>query len=251
MNCSSPAKHPRTDNGLKDATTDLARLDGWARVWPDTNWGVRCDKLTVADVDAQWLVDPAINASQPGLYVLTGKGAHLYFTETPNVPPRCEGGRVVAATGRACRAVLRGAARVTPRLRHDLRSPWQPRPARPCPARTRSAAGWLVEEGRPCGNTNSFSAFLQPGPPVGSGERNNYMTTLCGHLAGILAPAGEPVRWVYDAAVEHFASQLDPADFDQAEWEDIARRIWGRDGRNAPDPDPDLRPSNGPPPATR
>lgn len=53
--CHSPGKHPRTKNGLKDATTDKATIERW---WSDTRWpnasigGVGGDFLCL-DVDAK------------------------------------------------------------------------------------------------------------------------------------------------------------------------------------------------------
>jgi len=39
--CSSPGKHPRTEHGLKDATTDRKQVAQWWGRWPDANIGVR------------------------------------------------------------------------------------------------------------------------------------------------------------------------------------------------------------------
>jgi len=52
--CHSPGKHPRTPNGLHDATTDAAVIERWWRRWPDANVGVvtgRPSGLVVVDVD--------------------------------------------------------------------------------------------------------------------------------------------------------------------------------------------------------
>lgn len=38
--CSSPAKHPRTANGLKNATDDADQIAAWWRQWPDANIGL-------------------------------------------------------------------------------------------------------------------------------------------------------------------------------------------------------------------
>jgi len=52
---SNPAKHPRTQNGLKDATLDVDKIKQWWRKWPDANIGVRTgvgSGLVVIDVDS-------------------------------------------------------------------------------------------------------------------------------------------------------------------------------------------------------
>ena len=38
--CGSPAKHPRTQHGVKDATTDPTAVAQWWRRWPDANIAV-------------------------------------------------------------------------------------------------------------------------------------------------------------------------------------------------------------------
>lgn len=52
--CSSPGKHPRTSNGLRDATTDNGVVERWWRRWPDANVGVvtgRTSGFVVIDID--------------------------------------------------------------------------------------------------------------------------------------------------------------------------------------------------------
>lgn len=52
--CPSPGKHPRTRNGVKDATTDHVAIDQWFEAWPDSNVGIATGKasgLVVVDVD--------------------------------------------------------------------------------------------------------------------------------------------------------------------------------------------------------
>src|SRR5947209_3864234 len=40
INCQSIGKHPRTLNGLKDATTEEAKIRKWWGQWPDANIGI-------------------------------------------------------------------------------------------------------------------------------------------------------------------------------------------------------------------
>lgn len=52
--CPSPAKHPRTRNGLKEATTDEQTIRGWWARWPDANIGLRTGPesgVYVLDID--------------------------------------------------------------------------------------------------------------------------------------------------------------------------------------------------------
>lgn len=51
--CPSPAKHPRTRNGLRDASKDPTQVRAWWGKWPQANIGVACgaSRLVVLDVD--------------------------------------------------------------------------------------------------------------------------------------------------------------------------------------------------------
>jgi hypothetical protein len=54
--CSSVAKHPRTKNGFKDATTDIGQITEWGAEWPEANIGIRTGKesdIVVIDVDIE------------------------------------------------------------------------------------------------------------------------------------------------------------------------------------------------------
>ncbi len=119
--CERTAKHPRTKNGLKDATVDTAVIKSWWRKWPRANIGVRTGTgLMVLDVDVgerhgdETLADleARYGKLKPTLTVLTGGGGmHLYFSTTrpvqstvgdethglgPGLDTRGEGGYVIA-----------------------------------------------------------------------------------------------------------------------------------------------------------
>jgi hypothetical protein len=54
--CSSPGKHPRTRNGLHDASTDRATILGWGERWPDSNLAIvtgSASGVWALDVDAR------------------------------------------------------------------------------------------------------------------------------------------------------------------------------------------------------
>jgi hypothetical protein len=120
--CSSPAKHPRTLHGLRDASTDPEVVSRWWRRWPDANIGVRTggeSGLIVLDVDPDHgglntLVELERRHDQlpPSLTVRTGAGRHYWFRHPgrpvpnsagrigPGIDIRGDGGYVIAPPSR-------------------------------------------------------------------------------------------------------------------------------------------------------
>ena len=113
--CPSPAKHPRTRHGLKDASTDRATIEGWWKRWPFSNVGLLTGvKFDVCDIDGEEgdraLGDVARAAGDPemvtgGPMASTGRGWHLLFAPTgegnrarlvDHVDWRGQGGYIVA-----------------------------------------------------------------------------------------------------------------------------------------------------------
>ncbi len=101
--CGSPAKHPVTYRGLKDATTDTSLVKSWWQRYPWANVGVvtgEASGIIVLDVDSYkggmeslsglWLGQPTENIPQ----ALTGGGGrHLFFRHPSagrKVGNRCE-----------------------------------------------------------------------------------------------------------------------------------------------------------------
>jgi hypothetical protein len=93
-NCDSPAKHPRTRDGLKSASTDPEQIKKWWGMWPRSNIGIRTGEigpgryLTVLDVDPRSGGNEALEAllqthgQLPDTMVaLTGGGGFHYFLE--------------------------------------------------------------------------------------------------------------------------------------------------------------------------
>lgn len=85
-NCGSPGKHPRTKNGLKDATTDPGKIRAWWTRWPDANIGLRLgDGIFVADVDGPegeaFLAEHGLPETLTARTGLDGdfRGRHLYL----------------------------------------------------------------------------------------------------------------------------------------------------------------------------
>jgi hypothetical protein len=108
--CTSPAKHPRTKNGLHDASSDPAQVMAWWSQWPDANIGLRTgDGMFVIDPDGPEGAATVEGMDlPPTLAVVTGNGRHLYFFApegveirnrarvAPGLDVRGDGGYVIA-----------------------------------------------------------------------------------------------------------------------------------------------------------
>lgn len=83
--CRTPAKHPRTKHGLKEATTDESQIRSWWTRWPDANLGIATgDGLVVLDVDPRHGGDQSVRKLPHYPFetpiVRTGSGGqHFYF----------------------------------------------------------------------------------------------------------------------------------------------------------------------------
>jgi putative DNA primase/helicase len=122
--CGSPGKHPRTGQGVKDASNDPAVVANWARTWPEANWGLACGRdsnVVVIDIDQKsggfTSIDEYENDRKAGplpasMVSLTGGGGrHLFFSYPqaatvgnrvnwlPGVDVRSDGGYVILPPG--------------------------------------------------------------------------------------------------------------------------------------------------------
>jgi hypothetical protein len=120
--CGSAGKHPRTQHGIKDASTDPEQIRRWWKQWPDANVGIATGVVSgilVLDIDPSNGGDESYDQLQnelPGAFatllkVRTGSGgAHLYFeclkptpsrhNIRPGISTRADGGYVVAPPSR-------------------------------------------------------------------------------------------------------------------------------------------------------
>jgi hypothetical protein len=119
--CNSVGKHPRTKNGLLDATTNEAQILRWWSQWPDANIAIRTggdSGLLVIDVDNKngkhgdenlAAIAAPFGGMPVTLTATTGSGKHLFFKHpggvvrsstsklAEGVDVRGDGGYVVAA----------------------------------------------------------------------------------------------------------------------------------------------------------
>lgn len=120
--CPDPGKHPRTEHGFHDATTDEATIHAWWARWPDANIGIRTGMesgLVVIDIDVDKGGEDSWEEFTQGHNVpdtveaITGSGGrHIYFQHPsdreiksrqgilPGVDIRADGGYVVAPPSR-------------------------------------------------------------------------------------------------------------------------------------------------------
>lgn len=117
--CSSAGKHPRTKNGVKDATTDEQQIRQWWTRWPMANIGIATGNgLYVIDVDCakggnyESLAELGIKGLLWTRTVATGSGGYHFYLRCeeplpntagklgPYIDTRCEGGYVVAPPSR-------------------------------------------------------------------------------------------------------------------------------------------------------
>ena len=96
--CGSPGKHPRTLNGVKDASTALEQIEAWWTQWPDANvaiaGGAVSGGLVILDIDPdhggaesldELIAEHGRLPDTPE--VLTGGGGrHLYFHSEQKIP---------------------------------------------------------------------------------------------------------------------------------------------------------------------
>lgn len=115
--CQSPGKHPRTQHGLNDATTDEVQIKAWWDEFPDANIGIRTGAesgLVVLDIDPRHggndtLEELIMQHGRPDTAeCLTGGGGiHFYFRHPgghvksvsdnlPGVDVKADGGYVIA-----------------------------------------------------------------------------------------------------------------------------------------------------------
>ena len=89
-NCGNPGKHPRTQHGFKDATTDPIMISAWMKRWPSINRALPTGPetgFTVIDIDPRNDGFTSINQLQQSRGSLPdtlrsatgGGGRHLFY----------------------------------------------------------------------------------------------------------------------------------------------------------------------------
>ncbi|HXJ80795.1 MAG TPA: bifunctional DNA primase/polymerase [Candidatus Methylomirabilis sp.] len=232
--CDNNGKHPITEHGFKDATTDRAQIRAWWRRWPRANIGIPTGRETfdVVDVDPDKGGDGTLvqlerrhgPLPETAETLTGGGGRHLKFWPSglrcsngklgDGLDTRGEGGYIVAAP-----SVHRSGRRYVPEVLHALDEV----PLAPLPA-------WLLA----AVNGTDGDGHHTPAPPVEDvipeGQRNGTLAS----LAGTMRRRGMGTSEIAAALLEVNRLRCRPP-LAEAEVRAIAESI----GRYEPDATPD------------
>lgn len=177
--CENPGKHPRTQNGFKDATDDPTVIEEWWGRWPDANVGIATGSgLVVVDID------PRHGGTSVGLELpetrratTGGGGEHWYYWTGDGVPVPNSSGLI--ADGVDIRGD--GGYVVAPPSVHASGRPygWDPGGA----DKAQSAPAWLLGKARGKRSQQSRAGATEEQGPAASfieGGRNTALASLAG-----------------------------------------------------------------------
>ena len=124
--CNRPGKHPRTRNGVRDATTDPSQIKEWGGKWPNANIGIAAGKVSniiVVDIDPRHdgvktlkMLEVKLGHLPKTVTSHTGGGdEHRFFTYPPFDVKSDKAGKVF---GPGVDLISDGSFVVAPRSRH-------------------------------------------------------------------------------------------------------------------------------------
>jgi putative DNA primase/helicase len=250
-NCGRIGKHPRTQHGLKDATTDEATIQRWWRQFPQANIGIATGAvsgLVVLDEDSykggdqsRLDLEQSYSPLPETVQQLTGGGGVQYFFAHPGVPVkngvetlghgldiRGDGGYVIAPP-----SLHMSGKRYVWEMLHD-----------PDEVPLAAIPAWLLALCQDAAGGSRLAA----GAPIPQGQRNNVLF----RLGCSLRARGCTNAVILAALREMNATQCQPplpeeevatitascAKYEPGQWHEEAHQ-W-RDGNGAPPPqDPD------------
>jgi hypothetical protein len=175
--CRSPGKHPRTRNGLKDATVNTGKISQWWKQWPDANIGIltgSASGLIVLDVDPRNGGDHTLSGllSDYGSLPETletetgGGGSHILFAY-PDISVKGGNGKL----GPGLDVKSDGGYIVAPPSNHASGGMYQWRTENPI----QPLSGWLLSR------LNGHQA-IDVGQGISEGSRNDTLVSLGGKL---------------------------------------------------------------------
>jgi putative DNA primase/helicase len=240
-------KHPRTINGLHDATVDADRIRAWWRKWPEANVAMATGGAAgvwVLDVDPdkggleslEGLAAAHGNLRQTWCVETGGKGLHIWFAwrdsalrnstgrVAPGLDVRADGGYAIVPPSRH----LSGLLYRWPLEWHPTRVDLAPAPPWLVDlARQASALTMIPPDRSPIGGGVGGNNSRSLPATIAEGERNATLTS----LAGSMRRRGCGEAAIQAALLAENATRCDPP-LPESEIATIARSI----GRYAPAP---------------
>ena len=178
--CTSIGKHPRTFNGLSNASSDKDQIKTWWSKWPTTNIGIltgASSGVVVLDIDGAAGFKSIENLEIPETpTVKTGKGRHIYFQHPGDVEMRNFTGRLpgVDFRGDGGYVVSAPSVHVSGHVYEWETPPWRLKPA-PCPQ-------WLIDLAKKKEVDIPTDSMATDKSKIPSGQRNAELTRVAGTL---------------------------------------------------------------------
>jgi len=221
LECSSPGKHPRTEHGLKDATTDTKQVTRWWSQWPDANIGIRTGPtpdgagVFVLDIDPRHAGDRSLaeliceyGDLPETVEAVTGSGgSHLLFAypvgdvvirNTANVRPgidvRGDGGYIVVEPSvHICGRTYAWKPGRSPHNMQPAEAPaWLLDLLRQKPTTVVSQHVAKPSDGEMVRLLEAAGLYVARADGASEGARNNVAFNLAGHLATFEVEGGGP-----------------------------------------------------------
>lgn len=191
--CDRVGKHPRTQNGLSDATTDAEQIRAWWSRWPTASVGLRTGNgLVVVDCDPGRADTEAFERSLPAtLTALTGGGGRHYFFAgaapcsqdrlAPGVDVRGDGGYVVAAPSLHASGRRYGWDLGSPETVADLPNELASQLQRPVPGAPEGAPT-LPQPGSPKATRRARAWLAKRAPAISGQQGHTHTLTTAAHV---------------------------------------------------------------------
>jgi len=187
--CENIGKHPRTEHGLNDATTDERVIESWQRRWDFFNVGVLTNGLVVVDIDPRhggddslYDIEKKYTLMPETVNTLTGGGGqHLIYKAPPGKKIK---NKVGLAPGLDIRA--NGGYVVAPHSLHKSgRNYYFEVGYGPDEIEMAEAPSWLISLIEDDGKSNGHSVEHWRNiihSKIVEGSRNKTLTSIAGHL---------------------------------------------------------------------
>jgi hypothetical protein len=190
--CQPRGKEPACQNGFKDGTTDVARINAWWSAYPDLNIAIATGApsgIFVVDVDddkdgeaSLCALEAEHGALPPTVEAITGNGRHLYFRVGDHGSIACSAG----AIGKGIDTRGAGGYVIVPPSVHPSgrRYAWSVDSA----AEFADAPEWIykrVGDSEPRQGKPLEHWHCELTRRIHNGERNSALTSLCGKLLHI------------------------------------------------------------------